>query len=62
MEEIFKFHGIDDLYSDINGNFFYKEKPIKKCYRSGQIYIRFNKKKYGMITLRKLAYKAINAH
>ena len=51
------FIGISNLYSDENGNFFYKEKPIKKKWRVGQIYIECNKKRYGMNTLRKLAYK-----
>lgn len=54
-KSVYLFNGIADLYSDLSGNFFYKNKPIKKHWRPGQIYLQIDKKKYGMNTLRKLA-------
>lgn len=55
---VYKFKNINNLYCDFKGNFFYDEKPIKKKWRIGQIYIDINKKRYGMNTLRKLTYKS----
>jgi len=56
--DVFKFKNINCLYSDINGNFFFNEKPIKKHWRKGQIFIIINKKQIGMKTLRKITYKS----
>jgi hypothetical protein len=56
-ETHFKFKGIENLKCDLKGNFYYLNKPLKKYWRSSQIYIKIENKKYGMKTLRKLAYK-----
>ena len=51
------FTGITDLFSDKSGNFWYKNKPIKKHYRPYQTYLLIDGKQIGMKTLRKLAVK-----
>lgn len=58
-KSVYLFKGIENLYSDENGSFFYNERPIKKKWRVGQVYVEVNKKRYGMNTLRNLAYKSI---
>lgn len=57
LEHGYRFKNIYGLHCDKNGNFFFRNKPIKKRWRKGQIYIEANKKRYGINTLRKLAYK-----
>jgi hypothetical protein len=58
IENVYLFRGVDGLHSDTDGNFFYNEKAIKKYWRVGQIYIQIKEKRYGIKTLRKLAYKS----
>ena len=55
--EGYVFTGITDLFSDKSGNFWYKNKPIKKHYRPYQTYLLIDGKQIGMKTLRKLAVK-----
>lgn len=57
MIEVFRFKDIEDLYCDMQGNFFYKYKPTKKVYNNGSISIICGKTKKGLISLRKKAYK-----
>lgn len=56
---VFLFDGVDNLYADKDGNFFYDGKLIKKRWRVGQIYIQVKERRYGMNTLRKLAYSGV---
>jgi len=55
---IYKFKDIDNLYCDLNGNFFFNNKPISKIYNNGTLSIRCGKTKKGLKKLRKLAYKS----
>jgi hypothetical protein len=57
MDFEYNFKGIDKLRCDIDGNFNYNNTPIKKQWREGQIFIKIYNKRYGMKTLRKLAFK-----
>ncbi len=57
-EEVYRFKGIEDLYADKEGNFFYKDKPARKVYNNGTISVLCGKSKKGLIKLRKLAYKS----
>jgi len=57
MRDIFRFHGMENLYCDLDGNFFFNDKPIKKVYNNGSLAININGSKKGIIKLRKLAYK-----
>ncbi len=54
---IYKFKGIDNLYADHKGDFFYNDRPIKKVYNNGSLSVLIGKSKRGIIKLRKLAYK-----
>lgn len=54
---IYKFKGIDDLYADEHGNFYFKNKPARKVYNRGSIAVLCGRSKKGIIKLRKLAYK-----
>ena len=56
IEKVYKFKGIPDLYSDMNGDFFYKGVPARKVYNNGSISVLCGKSKRGIIKLRKLAY------
>lgn len=56
-KNVYAFRGIKDLICEEDGSFYYKEKLIHKRYRVGQIYLQLDKKRYGINTLRKLAYK-----
>jgi len=58
MKKIFRFKGIEDLYCDTSGNFFYKDKPTRKVYNNGTISVMLGKSKKGVISLRKIAYKS----
>ena len=58
MYFIYLFKNIEKLSCDLKGNFFYDEMPIKKYYRTGQIYLRIEGKRYGLKSLKKLAYKS----
>jgi len=55
---IYKFKGIDDLYCDEQGNFFYRGKPARKVYNRGSIAVLCGRSKRGIIKLRSLAYKS----
>lgn len=57
MDYEYKFKNIPNLRCDLKGNFVYKNVPIKLQWRVGQIFIKIEKKRYGVKTLRKLAYK-----
>jgi len=57
MQIVFQFKGIENLYSDLKGNFYFEERLIRKYWRKGQVFIIVNKKQIGMNTLRKLAYE-----
>jgi hypothetical protein len=57
-QEIYRFKGIEDLYADMDGNFFYKGKPAKKMYNNGTVAIKCGTTKRGLIKLRTLAYKS----
>ena len=52
------FKGIEDLYADMDGNFFYKGVPATKVYNNGTISVLCGKSKRGLIKLRRLAYKS----
>jgi len=57
--DIYRFKGIDLFYSDMQGNFYLLNGiPIKKQYHNGRNCIRIKQKRYGLKTLRKLAYKS----
>ena len=56
-ETVYKFKGINDLYCDLSGNFFYKDKHAKKVYNNGSASVLCGRSKLGLIKLRKLAYK-----
>ena len=56
---IFKFRGIEGLYADAEGNFFFNGKPARKVYNNGSISVLCGRSKRGLITLRKLAYKSV---
>ena len=51
------FTGIPNLRCDMDGNFNYKNTPIKKQWRPGQIFIKVESKRIGLIGLRKSAVK-----
>lgn len=56
-KNVFAFTGMPGLICEEDGSFYYQGKFLHKKYRPGQIYIQICKKRYGMRTLRKLAYK-----
>lgn len=53
----YEFDGITDLFADNYGNFWYKGTRIEKQYRERQVYLLIDGKRYGIVTLRKLARK-----
>jgi len=57
-KQIFRFRGIENLYCDMNGNFFFNNKPARKVYNNGTVSVMVGKSKKGIISLRKLAYKS----
>ena len=57
-EEVYKFKGIDDLYANMKGEFFYGGKPARKVYNNGTISVLCGKSKRGLKKLRKMAYKS----
>ena len=57
MDFEYNFRGIDGLRCSADGEFNYNNTPIKKQWRAGQIFVKIGSKRYGMKTLRKLAYK-----
>ncbi len=57
MDYEYQFKGIPNLRCDMAGNFNYKNLPIKKQWRTGQVFIKIENKRYGIKTLRKLAFK-----
>ena len=59
MDFEYQFKNIPNLRCDLSGNFFYKDEPIKKQWRPGQIFIKIENKRYGIKTLRKVAFKTI---
>ena len=56
-EVVYKFKGIEGLYCDLKGNFFFKGKPLSKIYNNGTLAIRIGKTKRGLKKLRTLAFK-----
>ncbi len=57
LETVYKFKGVENLYCDLKGDFFYNEKPIRKIYNNGSVSVLVGNSKRGLIKLRKLAYK-----
>lgn len=55
---VYKFKNIPDLHCDLDGNFYYKDKPIKKVYNNGSLAVKIGNSKRGLISLRKQAYKS----
>lgn len=57
---IYQFKNTDEIYSDESGNFFKMsdDMPLKKVYHNGRIAVRDKTKYYGLIKLRKNAYKS----
>lgn len=53
----YEFDGIQNLYADNFGNFWYNGERIEKHYRPYQVYLLINGKQIGINTLRKLARK-----
>lgn len=37
FDVIYKFRGIENLYADENGLFYYNDKPVKKVYNNGSL-------------------------
>lgn len=58
IKQIFRFKGIDNLYCDMSGNFFFNDKPTRIVYNNGTNSVMVGKSKKGIISLRKLAYKS----
>lgn len=54
----YKFRNIPDLRCSMSGDFNYKDTPIKKQWRPGQVFIKIDNKRIGTKSLRKQAYKA----
>lgn len=57
-KQIFRFQGIDNLYCDMRGKFFFNDKPARIVYNNGTNSVMVGKSKKGIISLRKLAYKS----
>lgn len=57
QEIVYKFKGFSDLHADINGNFFYKDKPATKVYNNGSVSLLIGKSKISIKKLRANAYK-----
>lgn len=55
-EKVYKFKGIEGLYSDLKGNFFFNGRPVQQVYNNGSLAVRVGKTKYGVKKLRTLAY------
>jgi hypothetical protein len=55
---VYKFHGIENLYCDTEGNFFYNDRPARIIYNNGSRSVLLGKSKRGIISLRKLAYES----
>ena len=58
IEKVYKFKGIEGLYADAKGQFYFKEKPLKKIYNNGSEAVRVGNTKYGIKKLRTKAYVA----
>jgi hypothetical protein len=56
IQKVYLFRGVPDLYADMDGNFFYKDRPARKVYNSGSMAVLCGRSKRGIIKLRKLAY------
>ena len=54
----YTFSGYKGLYADEKGQFYYKDKPVKKVYNNGSISVLVGTTKIGLIKLRKLAVKS----
>ncbi len=52
----YKFKGINDLYCDMSGTFFFKGEKAPKVFNNGSISVLCGKSKRGIIKLRKLSY------
>ncbi len=57
FKTIYRFKGINGLYADENGDFFFNDKPARKIYNNGSIAVLCGRSKKGLIKLRSLAYK-----
>ena len=56
FQKVYLFKGVVDLYSDLQGNFFFKGRPAKKVYNNGSVAVLCGQSKRGIIKLRKLAF------
>jgi hypothetical protein len=55
-EKMYMFKGIDGLYADNKGNFFFHNRPAPTVYNNGSLAVRVGKTKYGIKKLRTIAY------
>jgi len=55
-QKVYKFKGIENLFADMNGNFFFNQTPVPKVYNNGSAAVRIGKRKFGIKKLRSLAY------
>jgi len=61
-QRIYKFKGIEHLYADEKGRFFFQNKPAPKIINNGTLAIRAGRTRYGLKKLRRLAYIAYIYH
>jgi hypothetical protein len=54
-EKVYMFRGINGLYCDTKGNFFFHSHPVPKIYNNGSLAVRVGKTKYGIKKLGGLA-------
>ena len=57
-ETIYLFKDVPDLCADTDGNFYYKNRPVKKIYNNGTLSVRTGNTKLGIKKLRSLAYRS----
>ena len=56
LQKVYRFRGIEDLYSDEYGHFYFKSRPAKKILNNGVLAILAGRSKHGLKKLRRLAY------
>ncbi|HNR21064.1 MAG TPA: hypothetical protein PKN75_14975 [Bacteroidia bacterium] len=57
LKTIYRFKGVNGLWADEFGNFYFNNKPAHKVYNNGSLAVLCGRSKRGIIKLRKLAYK-----
>ena len=55
----YTFAGYPNLTADEKGQFYFRNKPVRKVYNNGSIAVLVGTTKIGLITLRKVATKTI---